>query len=265
MLISCATPTGIVYQASNRRMGGRFSRMAKNGAGLPGQEDLVTLNRAATVSRLVSGVFHELNNSLQVIGGLAELLQDSPGAPSAVVDGLRRIHGQHAKAASAIAEVMTFARQKADVRGRVNMRDVASRSVSLRSFAIGRARLSIAFEPPTGGRVDVQGHASLLQQAVLNLIVNAEQSLAGQKDGAIRVELDLPDGWVVVRVADNGGGVDPAIADRLFEAFATTRSRDESSGLGLFVARLIAEQHGGTLTCEAPPSGASFVMTLPAA
>src|SRR5688572_8053089 len=173
--------------------------MAQNEPGLPGQEDLVTLNRAATTSRLVSGVFHELNNSLQVIGGLAELLQDSPGVPGAVVDGLRRIHGQHAKAASAIAEVMTFARQKADVRGRVNMRDLTSRSVGLRSFAIGRARLSIAFEPPAGGRVDVNGYASLLQQAVLNLIVNAEQSLAGQKDGAIRVEMELPEGAVVLR------------------------------------------------------------------
>ena len=53
--------------------------MAKNGPALPGPEDLVTLNRSATVARLTAGVFHELNNSLQVIGGLAELLQDTPG------------------------------------------------------------------------------------------------------------------------------------------------------------------------------------------
>ena len=156
--------------------------MGKNGPGPPGQEDLapqredlVTLNRAATVARLVSGVFHELNNSLQVIGGLAELLQDAPGVPGSVADGLRRIHGQQAKAAGAIAEVMLFTRQKADARGRVNMRDLAVRSVGLRSFAIGRARLSLAFDPPTSGQVDVNGYAVLLQQAVLNLIVNAEQ------------------------------------------------------------------------------------------
>ena len=55
--------------------------MAKDG---PQREDLVTLNRAATVARLVAGVFHELNNSLQVIGGLAELLQDTPGLPANV-------------------------------------------------------------------------------------------------------------------------------------------------------------------------------------
>ena len=76
----------------------------------------------------------------------------------------------------------------------------------------------------------MQGFANLLMQAVLNLIVNAEQALAGQQGGAIRVELSLPEGWVVVRVSDNGPGVDPAMADRLFEPFVTTRSRDESSG-----------------------------------
>jgi two-component system, NtrC family, C4-dicarboxylate transport sensor histidine kinase DctB len=238
--------------------------MATNGPGVPGQEDLVTLNRSATVARLVAGVFHELNNSLQVIGGLAELLQDTPGLPAPVADGLRRIHGQNAKAASAIAELMAFARQKTDMRGRVNLRDLVSRAVTLRSFAIGRARLTIEFTPPKTGIVDVDGHATLLLQAIVNVIVNAEQALAGQKGGAIRVEMDLPEGWVVVRVSDNGPGVDPSIAGRLFEPFVTTRPRDESSGLGLCVARQIAEQHGGTLTLESASAGATFGLRLPA-
>lgn len=227
-------------------------------------EDLVTLNRSATVARLVAGVFHELNNSLQVIGGLAELLQDTTGLPASVADGLKRIHGQNAKAGSAIAEVMAFARQKTDVRGRVNMRDLVVRAVRLRSFAIGRARLTIGFDPPKAGRVDVTGYATQLQQAVFNVIVNAEQALAGQQGGAIRVEMDLPEGSVVVRVSDNGPGVDSSVADRLFGPFVTTKSREESSGLGLFVARHIAEQHGGTLSYESRGAGACFEMRLPA-
>ena len=237
--------------------------MAKNGPGLPGHEDLVTLNRSATVARLVAGVFHELNNSLQVIGGLAELLQDSPGIPASVAEGLRRIHGQNAKAGVAIAEVMAFSRQKTDARGRVNMRDLTTRAVGLRTFAIGRARLTIVYEPPKTGVVDVQGFANQLLLAVLNLIVNAEQALAGRQGGTIRVELELPEGWVVVRVSDNGPGVDPAVADQLFEPFVTTKSRDESSGLGLAVAKQIAEQHGGTLTLESALAGASFTLRLP--
>lgn len=229
----------------------------------PGQDDLVTLNRSATVARLVAGVFHELNNSLQVIGGLAELLQDTPGLPSSVTDGLRRIHGQNAKAGIAIAELMAFVRQKTAAPGRVNMRDLTTRAVGLRAFAVGRARLTMVFEPPKTGVVEVNGHANLLMQAVLNLIVNAEQSLAGQQGGTIRLEMELPEGWVVLRVLDNGGGIDQSVADRLFEPFMTTRSRDDSSGLGLCVARQIAEQHGGSLTLEPASAGACFTLRLP--
>jgi two-component system sensor kinase FixL len=77
--------------------------------------------------------------------------------------------------------------------------------------------------------------------------------------------MELPEGWVEVRVVDNGRGIDEAIADRLFEPFITTRSRDDSSGLGLCVARQIAEQHGGSLTLESADNGASFALRLPAA
>jgi signal transduction histidine kinase len=237
--------------------------MANNAQGLPGRDDLVTLNRSATVARLVAGVFHEVNNSLQVIGGLAELLQDTPGIPPAVADGLRRIHSQNAKAGIAIAEVMAFARQKTEARGHVNIRDLTTRAVSLRAFALGRARLTVVYEPPRSGVVHVLGFSNLLLLAVLNLIVNAEQALAQKDGGTIRVDLELPEGWVTVRVSDTGPGVDPAIADQVFEPFMTTRPRDESSGLGLAVARQIAEQHGGTLTLERADTGASFALRLP--
>jgi signal transduction histidine kinase len=239
--------------------------MARNGPGLPGRDDLVTLNRSATVARLVAGVFHELNNSLQVIGGLAELLQDTPGIPPAVADGLRRIHGQNTKAGMAVAEVMAFSRQKTDARGRVNMRDLTTRAVGLRTFAIGRARLTMVYDPPKSGGVDVEGFPNQLLLVVLNLIVNAEQALAGQQGGTIRVDLELPAGWVVVRVSDNGPGIDPAMAVQVFEPFMTTRSREESSGIGLAVARHIAEQHGGTLTLEPSNAGATFALRLPTA
>jgi signal transduction histidine kinase len=231
----------------------------------PGPTDLLTLNRAATVARLLSGVAHEVNNALQVIGGTTELLQATPGLPSSIADGLQRIAAQNNRAASAIQEVMIFARQRIDGSSRTNLREIANRSVALRSFAIGRARLSIALDAPPTGRFLVNGNAGLLQLAVLNLIVNAEQALAGQQGGAIRVALEEAPGYVVLRVSDNGPGVERTTADDLFTTFFTTRSREEASGLGLSVAKLVAEQCGGTLALEDRTPGATFTMQLPAA
>ena len=238
--------------------------MANNGPSLPGAEDLVTLNRAATVARLVSGVFHELNNHLLVIGGTTELIQDTPGLPETVAKGLARIQAANSRATNAIAEAMRFVRHKADAGGSVNMRDLVAHALAMRAYAFSKARLAASFDAAMVGRPNVKGSAILLEQAVLNLVVNAEQALAGRTGGEIRLQLELPEGWVVLRVSDNGPGVDPAIIDRLFEPFATTRARDDSSGLGLAVARQIAEHHGGTLTMEAAPSGACFALRLPA-
>jgi signal transduction histidine kinase len=232
---------------------------------LPGPADLIAFNRAATVVRLLSGVAHEVNNALQVIGGTTELLQAMPGLPAPVVDGLQRITVQNTRAATALQDLMTFARQKVDGSARANLREIAARSAALRSFAIGRARLSIAVDAPPTGRFLVSGNAGLLQQALLNLIDNAEQALAGQQGGAIRVALEESAGYVVLRVSDNGPGVERTAANDLFTPFFTTRSREEASGLGLSVARLVAEQCGGTLVLEDRGPGATFTMRLPAA
>jgi signal transduction histidine kinase len=248
----------VIGDAGGRRMSNRFVRT-------PSATDLLTLNRSATVARLLAGVAHEVNNALQVIGGTTELLQITPGLPAPVAEGLQRIAVQNARAATAIQEVMLFARQKTDATGRTNLREVATRSVALRAFAIGRARLTIAVDAASSGRFLVIGSDALLQLAVVNLIVNAEQALAGQNGGAIRLELEEPPGSVVLRVSDNGPGVEGAAAEQLFESFFTTRPREEASGLGLSVARLAVEQCGGTLTLLTRDAGASFEIRLPAA
>ena len=227
-------------------------------------DDLVTLNRSATVARLVSGVVHDVNNALQVIGGTTELLHDLPGLSDPVLKGLQRIHEQNARAAAALAEVMTFSRQKHDVRGVVNVREMISRSVALRAYAINRARLTIAQHVPSDGRFSVEGSAALLQQALLNLIINAEQALEGRSSGTITIDADRDGKMIRVRVTDDGPGIDGSIASSIFEPFVTTRPRDQASGLGLASARAIAEMHGGTLTCEAQEKGACFAFRIPA-
>ena len=76
----------------------------------------------------------------------------------------------------------------------------------------------------------------------------------------------VPDGdHVVLRVADDGPGVPPADVDRIFQPFVTTSPRPESTGLGLPVAREIAEAHRGSLELEPVPSGASFRLRVPKA
>jgi signal transduction histidine kinase len=227
-------------------------------------EDLLALNRASTVARLLAGVAHEVNNALQVIGATAELLEDRPGLPDSIVKGLQRIRSQGARAAGAVSDVLSFTRERADLRSRVNLRDIVSRAVTLRTYSIARAGLTIGFTAPETIFI-VDGNRVQLQQAVLNLIANAEQALAGVRGGAIRVEMSDDGEQILVRVADNGPGIPPELRERIFEPFVTTRARLDYSGLGLAAARAVAEAHGGSLSLEDTPSGASFALRLPRA
>jgi signal transduction histidine kinase len=225
-------------------------------------DDYLTLNRLATVARLLSGAAHEVNNALQVISGSVELLQGYPDVPEHVSRGLTRIAGQVSRGAEAITGVMAFARMQPDAVGRVDVRELTARAVALRQHAVGRAGLAIQHQVQEGDMV-VTGHAGHLLQAVLNLIENAEHALAATRSGQIAVSVARTDDAVLIRVQDDGPGIPPDLRDRVFEPFVSSRPKSDTPGLGLPVAALIAQAHGGSLTLEPTPAGASFLLRLP--
>jgi signal transduction histidine kinase len=228
-------------------------------------EHHLTLNRLATIARLVAGAAHEVNNALQVIGGSAELLQNRTDLPEPVQKTLTRIRDQAARAASAMTGVVALSRTQPDARtSLVDMCAIASRAVELRRYSIGRADLKVQLTVPPAPQL-VTGHPLHLLQALLNMIQNAEEALAPRRSGCIRVELLGDDDIVTVRVSDDGPGVPGADAERIFQPFVTSQPRPESTGLGLPVAREIAMAHRGSLELEPAESGASFRLQLPKA
>jgi two-component system C4-dicarboxylate transport sensor histidine kinase DctB len=225
-------------------------------------EHLMTLNRLATIARLVAGAAHEVNNALQVIGGSVELLQNRTDLPDSVQKTLTRIGNQAARAAGAMTGVVALARAQPDGVYQVDLCDVARRAVEMRQYSIGRADLSVALDVPAGPQ-HVQGHRLHLLQVALNLIQNAEQALAPSRKGSIRVSVVDEGDHAVLRVVDDGPGVPAADAETIFQPFVTSRPRPESTGLGLPVAREIAEAHRGSLMLEPVAQGASFRLRLP--
>ena len=225
----------------------------------------LTLNRLATIARLVAGAAHEVNNALQVIGGSAELLQNRTDLPEPVQTTLSRFRDHAARAASAMTGVVALSRAQPDAGTYlVDMCDVATRAVELRRYSIGRADLSVRLDVPSMPQL-VNGQRLHLLQAALNMIQNAEQALAPRRSGRIHVVVVEDGDSVVLRVSDDGPGVAPADAERIFEPFVTSMPRPESTGLGLPVAREIAAAHRGSLELETVPKGASFRLRIPKA
>jgi signal transduction histidine kinase len=108
---------------------------------------------------------------------------------------------------------------------------------------------------------DLNMHAdkNRLIQVILNLVGNAVEFA---KDGTISITAELDGSQIVVRVSDNGPGIDPEILPRLFSKFAT--KSEKGTGLGLFISRRIVEAHGGRIWAENGKSGATFSFSFPA-
>ncbi len=223
-------------------------------------EALVALSRAVTTARLLSGVVHEVNNALLVITGTVELLEGRTDLPDTTSRPLERLRSQSQRMATAIAQVAAFTQAPVGERIDVDLSALTRIAVDLRRFAATRAGLTI--ELSADGACLVHGNGAELQQAILNLLINAEHALAGTR-GRIQVSTEKDDEWGVVRVSDSRPQVERH-SDDLFEPFIPTRAPSDTSGLNLFAARVIAEAHGGSLVVDAPEAGASFILRVPA-
>ena len=89
--------------------------------------------------------------------------------------------------------------------------------------------------------------------------------MSGRQAGQIAIAASRDSAFARLAVSDDGPGLPPEVAEQAFDAYVTTRPRPDSVGLGLPVARAIAEAHGGTLSVEPAGTGASFVLRVPLA
>jgi signal transduction histidine kinase len=111
----------------------------------------------------------------------------------------------------------------------------------------------------------IRADAEQLKEVLVNLIINACEAM--EREGAIRIQEEeatvQPLGRVaVIRVSDNGPGIDPALRPKVFQPFFTTK--EDGTGLGLSIATRIVEEHGGWLDVDSEAgTGATFVITLP--
>jgi DNA-binding response OmpR family regulator len=145
----------------------------------------------------------------------------------------------------------------------MDLRDIAQRAIEgVRGYA---DQLGVELLLADGPAAPVQGDADRLVQVVTNLLSNATKySPSGQ---AVRVKVEREGGNAALSVADRGPGVPEAFRDRIFSRFAQADSSDRGkggTGLGLYIARQIAERHGGRLWFESPEQGgATFHLDLP--
>ncbi|GAA0485954.1 HAMP domain-containing sensor histidine kinase [Streptomyces olivaceiscleroticus] len=204
--------------------------------------------------RFIADASHELRSPIASLRTQLEVAEAHPellDLPGAVEDTVRLQH--------LAADLLLLARLDAGERPKDTEVDLGALAREELSQRVADRLPVRAGELPS---VAVSGSRSQLSRILGNLVDNAQRHARTQ----VRVDVGRVDGWAVLRVDDDGPGVAEADRERIFERFVRlddARSRDEGgAGLGLAIARDIAERHGGTLAVR---EGAAFELRLPAA
>ncbi|MEV7086988.1 HAMP domain-containing sensor histidine kinase [Streptomyces sp. NPDC093085] len=206
--------------------------------------------------RFVADASHELRSPIASLRTQLEVGHAHPGlldVPGAVADTVRL--------QQLAGDLLMLARLDAGERPGTARTDLGA---LVREEAAQRPRDRFPVTVRTAEGCDVLGSRAQLARVLGNLLDNAQRHAAGSVEASVRRE----GGWVVLAVADDGAGVPEAERERIFERFVRldeARSRDDGgAGLGLAIARDIAERHNGTLTTTQPPTGgALFELRLP--
>ena len=257
---------GFLHDLSPRRAQ-EAQRLAAEEAVREARERLTHVARLSTMGEMTTGLAHEINQPLTAITMYAQAAeriasQDTPDLGE-VVSALRQISAQALRAGEIIK------RLRALVRKRQTHEELLDFNAVVRELAVlveSDARLhDVRLIIDLGQDLpQVMGDTIQLQQVMLNLVRNAIEAV--QTAGCERLVMlrtARSGAGIEMSVSDLGPGLDPAIRERLFEAFATTKP--EGTGLGLAISRSIVEAHGGQLAWRTnQPCGSCFHFFLPA-
>ena len=232
------------------------------------QERLLHVTRLATMGEMAAGIAHELNQPLAAITNYAHasdhLLDAQQPDTAEIQSALREISAQALRAGAIIRKLRHLVGHQEPQRSLTEINEMVE-ELALLTRADARhngthLRVELAARLPKVNIDRIQ-----IQQVFLNLWRNALEALAntGRESREVTLKtLRRPDGDVEIHVCDNGDGIEPAIAERVFDPFYTTKP--ERTGLGLAISRTIVNAHGGSIVYRPnQPSGACFLVHLP--
>jgi signal transduction histidine kinase len=228
-------------------------------------EQMKRADRLASIGEMAAGIAHEIKNPLAGIAGVIQVLKkDVPSGDTkrAVLD---EVLSQVERIDKAVRNLLSFARPPEPKMTLVDVNELIGKLIDFLSPQFAKHGIT-AERRLTAGLPWLVLDPDLMQQALLNIALNAIKAM--QEGGKFTVEThtEAPDGdnpgVIKIVFKDSGEGITPENLSRIFSPFFTTRQ--QGTGLGLSITQRIVEQHNGELSvASAPGQGATFTITLP--
>ncbi|MFP4597486.1 MAG: sensor histidine kinase [Persicimonas sp.] len=232
------------------------------------QDSLIRSEKLASVGQLAAGVAHEVGNPLAAIGGYMELLEEGDLDEETTRDIIERSGREVERIRTTIRDLLDYSREESAPDSQTVALGVCiDEAINLVSAQPKARRVSIERDVPDD-LPTIEAVGPQIVQVLVNLLINAVDALADADQPRIEIVAEhrsAPE-ELVVRVGDNGPGLDTETPQRIFDPFFTTKDPGEGTGLGLSICLRIMRRLDGDIRVEsAPGEGTTFELVFPVA
>ncbi len=215
---------------------------------------------------LVRGLTHRMNNILTLFHGYLGMLLDNEKLDKSTLEGLSKIKTSASQASELMDRTHSLVRPTSTVWRAIPIGDyLRNMRPVFEGFVGPRTEITFKIED---GLPAIQGDATRVKTAIVELVKNAcEATFADGGKVEIAAHSETPKGqrtkWVVINVTDDGPGIAPELADRVFTPFFSTKKKQNAAGLGLTVATCFVQLHNGNLKLESKKGKTVAEIRLP--
>jgi len=227
------------------------------------QLQLSLSNRLASLGLMVEGIAHEINNPLASVIGFAQMLAYED-IPENAREDVKTIEDNAQRVVDIMTNLLAFARQQKLERTYISVNDTVMAALKMRANPLKGSNITITTQlDPT--LPSTMADATLLQQAFLNLVINAETAMKlAHGKGNLLIMTEFMSDTIQVAFNDDGPGIAEANLIHLFDPFFSTRGVGQGRGLGLSVCYGIITDHNGRIDVKSQlGKGSVFTVELP--
>jgi len=230
------------------------------------ERKVMQAEKMAAVGEMAAGIAHEFRNPLAAISGAAQVLQGDSSEDSDIRRLVEIVVRESDRLDETISDFLLFSKPSEPVKEWFSIIPLVEKTIQMLEQGLSWKPESCRVVNYIDEDFKILGDPRQIEQVLMNLISNSCQAF-GARGGEIIISAGSGEGEkgkdeAVLRIADDGPGVDPQIIDKIFEPFYTTR--ESGTGLGLAIVSQLVESHGGKITVKTEPDvKTEFSISLP--
>lgn len=225
------------------------------------QRQIYQAEKLASIGRLASGVAHEVNNPLNGMRFCVYAIRNDPSNKEQTLEYLDLINEGLGQIESVVTKLLGYSRQRTQTTETVEIGSHIKVVLDLLEYRIRKKHVTVEVNDEPGLPA-IQADPNLVREMLMNLILNSLDAVGD--NGRITIETSSSDGFVTIKIRDNGTGIKKDELERIFDPFYSTKETGKGTGLGLSVTLGIVESHQGRITVDSEVNKfTEFVVKLP--